>query len=283
MDCRANKKRTVRFLPIDTPTQKVEVTREKIIQTLIDALKPLDYVHAYYEGGAVAFNRVDEWSDIDAYVVVDDDKINETFAVVEKALESLSPIKLKYEVQQTPWEGLSQAFYKLENASEYLIIDLAVLKLSSPEKLLEPEIHNNAVFYFNKSNKVTIPRLNKDAFIKELKKILERRRARFELFNSFVQKEINRGNFLEAIDLYYSLTLASLVEALRIKYNPLHYNFKMRYIHYELPPEIIKKLENLYSINDKKDLQKKYDEATEWYKEAMAEINPEEIEQLINA
>jgi hypothetical protein len=273
----------VRFLPIDTPTQKVEVTREKIIQTLIDALKPLDYVHAYYEGGAVAFNRVDEWSDIDAYVVVDDDKINETFAVVEKALESLSPIKLKYEVQQTPWEGLSQAFYKLENASEYLIIDLAVLKLSSPEKLLEPEIHNNAVFYFNKSNKVTIPRLNKDAFIKELKKILERRRARFELFNSFVQKEINRGNFLEAIDLYYSLTLASLVEALRIKYNPLHYNFKMRYIHYELPPEIIKKLENLYSINDKKDLQKKYDEATEWYKEAMAEINPEEIEQLINA
>jgi len=40
--------------------KKTEIlTRNMIIQTFIDTLKPLDYVHAFYEGGAVAFNRID--------------------------------------------------------------------------------------------------------------------------------------------------------------------------------------------------------------------------------
>jgi len=260
----------VRFLPVKTPKK---VTRERVNQALSEALKPLDYVHAFYEGGAAAFNRVDEWSDIDAYIVVDDDKVNEAFAVVEKALESLSPIKLKYEVQRTPWEGLSQAFYKLENASEYLILDLAILKLSSPDKLLEPEIHGTNVFYFNKASSVRIPKLDKDKFTKQLEQRLERLQTRFDMFNSFVQKEISRGNFLEALDYYYSLTLASLVEILRIIHNPFHYNFRMRYIYYELPPTTIKKLENLYSIKNIKELQKKYEKATEWFQKSIKEIN----------
>ena len=50
-----------------------ELTRERVIQTLVVALKPLDYVHAFWEGGAAALNRIDEWSDIDLYLDVDDD------------------------------------------------------------------------------------------------------------------------------------------------------------------------------------------------------------------
>jgi len=38
---------------------KKKLARNVIIQTLVEALKPLDYVHAFYEGGAAAFNRVD--------------------------------------------------------------------------------------------------------------------------------------------------------------------------------------------------------------------------------
>ena len=32
---------------------------------------------------------------------------------------------------------------------------------------------------------------------------------------------------------------------LGIKHNPFHYDFKMRYVHYELPPKMIEKLEHL--------------------------------------
>jgi hypothetical protein len=248
------------------------LTRNIIIQTLEKALKPLDYVHAFWEGGAIAFNRIDRWSDIDLYAAVDDSKVDEAFLEIEKTLKTLSPIRQKLEVPQLPWPGISQAFYKLENASEYLLIDFAVIKLSAPDKLLEPEIHGDIVFYFNKKDRIKIPKLDKNAFAEKLHARVERLKVRFELFNSFAQKEINRGNSLEAIDVYQTLTLATLVEALRIKHNPFHYNFRIRYVHYELPSKIVKKLEHLYFVKNEKDLQEKYREASKWFHEAISEI-----------
>ncbi len=261
--------------------KRKSLTRDVIIQTLVDALEPLDYVRAFWEGGAAAFERIDEWSDIDLYLVVDDKKIDKTFLAVEKALKSLSLIKQKYEIQHPQRSGLFQAFYKLEDASEYLVIDLAVLTLTSPDKFLEPEIHGDVVFYFNKSDRVKPPHLDEDLLVRKLQERLERLHARFDMFNNFVQKEINRGNYLEAIDLYHSLTLATLVEALRIRYDPLHHDFKMRYIHYELSSETIRKLKHLYFVEDEKDLQEKYRKAVNWIQEIMSEIDQKEIERLV--
>ena len=252
-------------------TDEKKLSRETIIQTLANALKSLDYVHAFWEGGAAAFNRIDEWSDIDIYLLVDDDKVEQTFLAVEKELKALSPIKQKYDVPQTAWPGVFQAFYKLETTSEYLLIDLAILTLSSKERFLEPEIHGNNVFYFNKDNMIKPPSLDKQAFASKLRKRQERLEARFKVFNIFVQKEINRRNYLEAIDLYYAVTLATLVEALRIKYNPFHHDFKMRYIHHELPPRIIHRLKQLFFVKNEKDLQEKYNKATEWFTEVLSE------------
>ena len=249
------------------------LTRENIIRVLVEALEPLDYVHAFWEGGAAAFNRIDEWSDIDVYLVVDEKKVEEAFLEVEGALKSLAPIKQKYDVKQTGWSGIFQAFYRLEGASEYLIIDLAVLTLSAPDKLLEPEIHGKAVFYFNKSDKIAPPPLYKRAFTIKLLEKLKKLQAKYDMFNNFVQKEINRGNHLEALFLYHRLTLGTLVEALRIRYSPLHYDFKMRYIHYELPSEVIKKLKPLYFVEDENSLQEKYRKTNQWFDEIMAEID----------
>ena len=242
-----------------------------MIKTLADALKPLDYVHAFYESGAIAFNRLDEWSDIDLYLVVDEQKVDDSFAAVEAALRSVSPIRQKFAIPQLPWPGVSQAFYKLERASEYLLIDLAVIKLSGPEKFLAPEIHGKAIFYFNKSDRVKIPSADKTELSKTLQQRLSRLKDRFIMFNIFVQKEMNRGNYLEALVLYHSLTLGSVVDALRIKYSPFHHDFKTRYVQYELPKPIVKKLEQMYFVKDWKDLRAKYREATDWFNELVAE------------
>lgn len=257
------------------------LTRDAIIHALVEALEPMDYVHAFWEGGAAAFNRIDEWSDIDVYLVVDDGKINETFLAVERALRSLSPVKQKYGVTQTSWPGVYQAFYKLEGANEYLIIDLAILTLSAPDKFLEPEMHGEAVFYFNKSEAIRPTSLDKSALLKKLRKRLKRLKAKFSMFNNFVQKEINRGNYLEAIELYRVLTLASLVEILRIKNNPVHHDFKTQYVHHELPLKTIEKLKSLYFVADEKDLQGKYHKATKWFNEATSEISQKDIERRL--
>ncbi len=246
-----------------------KVTRDAVITTLVNALKPLDYVHAFYESGAIAFNRVDEWSDIDLYIVVDDEKVDGAFAAVESALKSLSPIKQKFAMAHLPWPRVSQAFYRLEQASEYLLIDLAVIELSSPEKFLEPQIHGKAVFYFNKSEEVKVPLLNEGELAKKLQQKLMRLEERFAMFNMFVQKEINRGNYLEALVLYHSITLGSVVDVLRAKHSPFHHDFKTRYVQYELPKQINQRLERLYFVKDRKDLLGKYLEATKWFNEMM--------------
>ena len=261
-------------------TNKRPLTREIIIQALVDALEPLGYIHAFWEGGAVAFDRVDDYSDIDLYLVVDDEKVDDTFLAVERTLRSLSPITQKHGVFEPSLPGLFQAFYRLQDASEYLMIDVAVFKLSSPDKLLETEIHGHPVFYFNKSSKVKQSPLNKEAFAEKLQKRSKGLQGEFDMFHNLVQKEIYRGNPLEAIAFYHML-LAWLVEALRIQYNPLHHDFRMRYIHYELPSEVVSKLGRLCFIKDKDDLQKKYDEVVRWFPKTISEIDKKKIERQI--
>jgi hypothetical protein len=251
----------------------MRLTREVIIKTLVYYLEPLSYVYSFWEGGAAAFNRIDDWSDIDLYLVVDDSKVDESFSAVEESLTSLSPIKQKYVVRHPPQTGLFQAFYRLRDADDYLILDLAVLTLRSPDKFLEPELHGNVVFYFNKSEKVKPTQLGKRKFEEKLDETLKKLQARFDMFNNFVQKELNRENYLEAIDLYHALTLNSLVKALRIRHNPLHHDFKMRYIHYELPAQIIRRLKHLSFVSDEEDLQRKYGEAINWFNFTMSKIH----------
>src|SRR2546428_8870589 len=91
--------------------QKTPLTRASIIRALTSELRPLPYVHAFWEAGAAAFNRVDEWSDIDLYIVVDDTAVPQTFEIVEKTLSGQSPIRLKHEASWPDAPGIHQKFY----------------------------------------------------------------------------------------------------------------------------------------------------------------------------
>src|SRR5215467_14057115 len=126
-----------------------ELSRADVVNSLVTALQPIDYVHAFWEGGSIAWGRQDDLSDIDAYVLVDDGKLGQAFEIIEKTLQSLSPIQQTYVVRQ-PSPATSQKFYRLTRASEYLVLDICVLGNSATEKYLELEIHGKSVFYFNK-------------------------------------------------------------------------------------------------------------------------------------
>ena len=75
------------------------VGRDDIIQALRSALEPLAFVNAMWEGGAISFGRLDRYSDIDLQIDVKDGSVSRTVAIVEKALEKLSAIEKRYEVQ----------------------------------------------------------------------------------------------------------------------------------------------------------------------------------------
>jgi hypothetical protein len=255
-----------------------KIDRKEIIEAIVSALEPLDYVHALWEGGAVGFNRIDEWSDIDIHVDADDDHVMDVFPHVEEAMSSISPIELKYEVPHPTWHGHAQAFYRLERTSKFLIIDLAVMKHSNPDKFLLVEKHGDAVFYFNKNDAVKLPPFDKEKFIKDLEERLENIQKRFGMFQCFVEKGLKRETYITALDFYYRITLASLVEVLLIKYEPIRHDHGTYYIHYDLPLDVVSKLKGLFFVRDEEDLEEKSLYAEKWFYDIIKEIDYEIIE-----
>ncbi|MBD0264740.1 MAG: nucleotidyltransferase domain-containing protein, partial [Tolypothrix sp. Co-bin9] len=180
--------------------------REKILETLITALEPKDFVLAFWQGGSAAHGYTDEWSDLDIEVVVEDDFVQQTFDTVEEALQTISEISLKYRVPEPTWHGHSQTFYQLAEASPFLAIDFAVMKRSSRNDFLEVERHGNAVIAFDKANVVVPKNLNLTEHFFQMKKRFEHLKMLFNFLQLFVKKEINRGHLAQAIVNYQSYT-----------------------------------------------------------------------------
>lgn len=251
------------------------LTKNEIIFALREVLEPLDYTHALWEGGAAAFERVDEWSDLDLLLDVEDEHVNDAIQVIDQTLTRLSPIELKYEVPMPSWHGHAQAFYRLQNTSKYLLIDIAVIKHSNPNKFLQPELHGKVVVHFDKSGVVKPPPLDRKELATRLKDRLAALRVTFELFQILTLKELNRGNLIEALNFYHNFTLKPLVEVLRIPHEPTRHGFYTRYIYYDMPPEIIKRLEKLFFVRDGDDLLAKRQEAEEWFYDTLDQIRLE--------
>lgn len=249
------------------------IEREEIISRLTEELEPVEYVNALWEGGAAAFGRVDEWSDIDLAIDVKDENIEEAFIKMEEVLNQISSVKIKYRLPDPTWHGNPQAFYLLEDTSPFLMIDLSVIRESNDSKFTEKEVHGSLKFYFDKNGTEARAVYN----IEKTDEGMEKRQAyiaeTFELFKILPLKEINRGNYIEAFAFYNSYVLRPLIDLLRVKYGPKeHYNFATRYVHYELPEDVVKKLEGLYFCNNMEELRSNYEEGVKWVEEILNEM-----------
>jgi hypothetical protein len=124
---------------------------------------------------------------------------------------------------------------------------------------------------------VTVPSLDREAFREKVSASLESLPKRVDMFAAFIPKEIKRGNLVAAVDFYQRFLLGALAQALRLKYNPARYDFGVRYVYHDLPPEVVKRFESLYVIRDADDLAAKYEKARRWFEETAGSISPDEV------
>ena len=248
------------------------VGREELLAAMKEALEPLDCVQAMWEAGAIAFDRVDEWSDIDLQVAVDDDSVEDVFDAVDGALEALSGIDVKYRLPEPTWHGHSQVFYQVTDASPFLMLDFVVLKASAEDKFLQPAIHGTPYVHFDKTGVVTPEPFDAEAFAARLRDRVAEMWKLFELFKILTRKELNRNNEIEAVGFYHAYTLRPLLQALRILHDPTRHNFHTRYAHYVLPDDDVERLMRLFYVADREDLVAKRDEAEKWFCEVMSGI-----------
>ncbi|MBU1355935.1 MAG: hypothetical protein KJ620_05165 [Candidatus Edwardsbacteria bacterium] len=249
-----------------------KLPREQIIQAVVDALEPLNYVHTLWQGGAAAFGRVDRWSDIDFMVIADRESIPRVFQVAEATIEKLAGFDLIFDVPQPTSHGFFQKFYRLRQASPFLLIDLAVGELEKPDKFLEPEIHGHPIVHFDRKDIIASQPLDREKFKENMKIALGRAKVRFDIFQLFFDKEYNRSNYLDAFDFYYNFAIGGLLSVLRMKHSPYHYTFRSKYANYDLPPEVVLRLEDLYFVKGPEDMKAKYQQVKDWFAEAVSEV-----------
>lgn len=258
-----------------------QITRKEVLAVLIKALKPQDFSLALWEQGAASFGRIDQWSDIDMCLVVKDNKVESAFKVVEKALTKSFGIALKFRLPEPAWHGQSQCFYRLKGASPFLFVDLAVMKASSKDKFLQFDIHGEPATLFDKAGIVRNDKIDQKEFAKKLEARLETLKLTFEMFQVEVLKEMNRGNYMEALPFYHGMTLRPLVEVLRIKHCPYRFNFHTRYVYFDLPPSVVKRLHRFVFIGSSEVLASRHGEAGKWFWEIMESIKASDIKRSL--
>jgi hypothetical protein len=247
------------------------MTRDKIIKYLADKLKNNSFVFAFWLEGADAHNRVDEYSDIDMWIDVEDTHESEIFSEIEVILSELGKIDFAHEINH-PHPKIRQKFFHLEGMSEFLIIDICLQSHSRVFWYTEGFQDEKAKIIFDKTNVVKYKAINQQEFdekistrIKELKKI-------FLFFQAWVKKYVNRENFLEALGSYHEKILQPLVEILRIKHQSTKNDFYLKDISKDIPKKLLSDLEDLYKITSIEDIKTKSQKAKELFFSTIKEI-----------
>lgn len=248
------------------------IDRCMILESLQQTLEPMPEVIAFWEAGSKATGRLDQYSDLDLQLLVEDGAVEAVRLAVEAALQAVSPFQRRWEVPAPTFHGNWQAFYHLQGADPLLLVDLVIMERKATQRFLEPEIHGVATVYFDKEGAIEMVPTDAAAFAEKLRKRLPVLEEPMELFQPFVEKELRRGRDVDALSFYNGVVLNRLVEALRIRYSPWRYNFGLRYLQFDLPPAVYDRLKPLAFIAGPDELAAKKAAALAWLRETLAEL-----------
>jgi hypothetical protein len=258
------------------------ISRKEILLALQTLLEPLPEVRAFWQGGAAAFNRIDEWSDLDLMVIAEDDKVDHVQKLIESQLKKLSPIQNQLDLPQPTWHGHLQSFYRLEHASPFLFIDLLIMQTTSSNRFTEHQIHGKALVQFDKGNYLSEYPLDVPAHLLKLRTRKQELETEFAFFQELTQKELIRQNWLDALPYFQRFTLAPIIELLRMQYSPGRNNFNLRYIYVDIPADWVQRIEPLFFLHPGKDFEEKFQLAQHLYSDVLADFNWNRVEENLN-
>jgi hypothetical protein len=223
-------------------------------------------VLAGWEGGSAAFDSIDAYSDLDLeYLVADDASLDDLYASAERALNSVSAIMASH----SPLLG---RYYRLENTNEFLVVDLVFLRVGDPDRRLETERHGTKQVLFDKGGWLRPTPLDARKLASDHARRLAELKTWFPMSQLFVRKAVLRGQHVEAVHAYWACTLRPLADLLRIRYAPARWDFGMRYLDRDLPPDVYSRVRDLALVTDLGDLDNKLARASGWGTELLQEL-----------
>ncbi len=242
--------------------------RDRISDAVCEALLPLPHVLAGWESGSVAFDLVDEYSDIDLNFLIDDAAlVDSLYAAVEAALDTVSPISASH--SQPPGR-----YYKLRDGGDFLLVDVCIFQTGALGERLDVERHGNIRPLFDKGEWL---RGDPSGVVSQVASRARRRDELEEWFSvsqNFVRKAISRGHEVEALAAFWGYTLRPLVELLRMQYCPARWDFGMRYLERDLPGPVYDELRAIMFVGEPVDLSDQLAKAVAWGERLLREPEP---------
>ncbi len=242
----------------------MSIARETIIDAVQQALAARPEVLAVWLEGSEATGSVDEYSDIDLCCSVSDlGALDGAVACARAALEGLGRLDLVGSEDRD--SDMRSARFHLEGTSPYLLVDFDAYYRRGSAFTEGDEIEKPRVL-FDRAGVVTFAPVDARA-------LREGHAARLEELESMVaqhariEKYVRRGEFLEALGYYHRWLLAPLVEALRLRYTPLHPEYSIVHISRHLPAEVVRKVEDLFQISSLEEIETKMPAALAWFEE----------------
>lgn len=216
--------------------------KQKIIEHLKQNLEQRPDVYAFWLEGSVAQGFADEYSDIDLWLSVDDDKIFTIYDDIEPILAEIAPIDFRYQIKNTG--ELGHIAYHLKGMSEFLTIDINTQGISRDVKLVDGV--DEATVIFDKKQVVDFrvypPRDN------NLDEARKRLGDYYALISRSVIKSFKRNKPLEALH-YYHLILRYATKFLRLKHGwHEKADYDLKHIYRDLPEAETKNIERFYDI-----------------------------------
>ena len=230
------------------------IDRNYIIDYIKKYAELKDYVYAMWLEGSDGLGMVDEYSDLDFWFDVVDEKRD---SFIDDLVNHLSLIgKIDSRVNSvTP--DIYQSNIHLENTSEYLTIDLAAQNDSRDRGytcFINGSITEVPKILFDKKNIITF-KDSEDIDIDKLYEVFEEKKNRI-LQYSRITKYIKREQYLECFMEYEKQILRPITTICRILYTPHIYDYDLCHITRHIPMNEIKDLEKLYKIDSFDDIER---------------------------
>src|SRR3989344_3330483 len=243
----------------------MEVKREQIIEVVDKGLKDDPSVFALWLEGSDANNTLDQYSDIDIWLDVEDGKEQTVFTKIEDIFSNLGELNFAYDMRH-PSPQIHQKVFHLKNTPETLLIDVCIQSHSRNFEFTRG-IDDEPKVIFDKGA-IKFKELNQEEFQKELKSRVER--LKITLAQKIrVLTKVKRGDFLESLMYYQKWIVAPLVELLRIKYIPHKRDYHLKHISRDLPKEVVEQIEAISKIQSVKDIENGIKVADELFKKTL--------------
>ncbi len=227
-----------------------------IVDNLKNELEQNDLIRAMWIAGSVAEGFNDELSDIDIWFEIIDGKDEEVFKIIEGILASKGELDVNFGEWISP--PFSHKVYHLAHTNPYHFIEVTLHSKSDKYEFVEGIRNVRVIFDKDAITKVTpFDAESHDKMLNERRIVLN---EKLKIGRISVEKEIQRGQFLDAMHNYNFWLLETILELARIKYSPLKYTYGLKHGNRDLPKDVAGKIESLCKIKSLDDFKIKIDE-----------------------